>query len=420
MAVIDVVDVLIAGGGPAGTAAAIACARAGLRAAVIEASNYSTFRIGETVPAALRGVLRELGVWESFAADTHLPSAGNASAWGSGELTIRDALFDLRGHGWHLDRRRFDATLAAEAEQAGARVWTGTRLTGWQREGGMWSLALDGPAAPERLIAAFLVDATGREALVARRCGARRLLHDRLVAVFALFEQWEGATADRHTLVEAAEDGWWYAARLPGGRAVVSWMSDSDLVRRDGLGRPGPWSERLGHSRHIRRLLAGAAPCSHLAVRSAASCCLDRTAGDGWLAVGDAACAFDPLASAGIVNGLRSGLAAAGALTGHLADYDRRTQWSFTEYLDGRREQYSQETRWPRSPFWLRRQEEERITQHKGGSHGEMEEQNGPAPTRGRARRAAPDGARGPLPRVVAEPGVLTAGGHRPSQAPAG
>jgi flavin-dependent dehydrogenase len=417
------VDAAIVGGGPAGAATAIALARAGLRAAVIEASDYASFRVGETVPADLRGVLRELGAWESFAADAHLASAGNASAWGSGELEVRDALFDLRGHGWHLDRRRFDATLAAEAERAGARVWTRTRLTGWQRRDGAWSLSLSGPGAPQRLTAAFLVDATGRDALVARRCGARRLHRDRLVAVFGLFAWPEGAPARLHTLVEAAEDGWWYAARLPGGQAVVSWMSDSDLVRRGRLWRPGPWIEGLERTGHIRRLLAGAAPCTGLTVRSAASHCLDRTAGDGWIAVGDAACAFDPLASAGIVNGLRSGLAAAGALAqgaSALAAYDESTRKRFTDFLAGRREQYSHEARWPASPFWHRRQEGGRITLHKGGSHGEVEDQKGPAPARGRAFDAAPDGARGPRPGVVAEPGVLGAREHRPGPPPAG
>lgn len=430
------VDAAVVGGGPAGTATAIALARAGRRAAVIEASDYTGFRIGETVPGDVRGALRELGVWEGFAKDCkdnrdskdskdgggfHLPSAGNASAWGSGELAVRDALFDLRGHGWHLDRRRFDATLAAEAERAGVRVWTRTRLTGWRREGGAWSLDLEGAGAPARLTAAFLVDATGRDAAIARRCGARRLHRDRLVAVFTLFAWPEGAPSVLHTLVEAAEDGWWYAARLPEGRAVVSWMSDSDLVRRGRLWRPGPWSEALGRTRHIRALLAGSAPCARLTVRSAASHCLDRTAGDGWIAVGDAACAFDPLASAGIVNGLRSGLAAARALArADPAGEDGRIRRRFDEYMDGRREQYSRETRWPGSPFWQRRQEGGRITLHKGGSHGEMDDQKGPAPARSRAFDAAPRRARGPRPGVVAEPGVHGARGHRPGQAPAG
>ena len=355
-----VVDAVVLGGGPAGAAAAIALARAGLRALMIEESDYGAFRIGETVPPDLRSVLRELGAWESFARDGHLPSSGNGSAWGSGELEVRDAFLDPRGHGWHLDRARFDATLAEEAERAGARVQTRTRLIQCEREGEAWSLLLEGPAGARRLSAGVIVDASGRGAAFARRRGARRLHRDRLVASFAVFS-WPagGAPADFHTLIEAAEDGWWYTARLPGDCAVVSWMSDSDLVHRSGLHRRDPWIGKLGRTRHVRGLLRGAALRSEVAVRAAASHCLDRAAGDGWIAVGDAACAFDPLSSAGIVTGLRSGLEGARGIAGiagsALSEYDGRVQRRFAAYLDGRREQYALEGRWPDSAFWRRR-----------------------------------------------------------------
>jgi flavin-dependent dehydrogenase len=350
-------DAAVLGGGPAGSAAAIALARAGLRAVVIEESDYGAFRIGETVPPDLRTVLRELGAWEPFARDGHLPSTGNGSAWGSSELEIRDAFLDPRGHGWHLDRARFDAMLAGEAARAGARLETRTRLVRGERQGADWSLFLEGPSGSSRITAGWIFDASGRGAAFARRCGARRLHRDWLVASFAVFA-WprRGAPADLHTLIEAAEDGWWYAARLPGARAVVSWMSDGDLVHRGGLHRREPWIAKLGRTRHVRELLQGAALRSDVAVRAAASHCLDRAAGDGWTAVGDAACAFDPLASAGIVNGLRSGLEAARALTGGaLSEYDARVQSRFARYLEGRREQYAREARWPGSAFWRRR-----------------------------------------------------------------
>jgi len=146
---------------------------------------------------------------------------------------------------------------------------------------------------------------------------------------------------------------------------VVAWMSDGDLVHRDGLWREDRWRERLGRSRHVRPLLAGAAAGALLMVRSAATHRLDRAAGDGWLAVGDAACAFDPLASAGIVMALRSGLEAAEALGRHLAgdraalgEFDERLGLRFAEYRRGRRDLYRQEARWPESPFWRRRRED--------------------------------------------------------------
>jgi flavin-dependent dehydrogenase len=361
-------DAAVAGGGPAGLAAALALERAGLRAAVIEASSYAGFRIGETVPPDIAPALANLGAWDSFAAAVaaggHLPSRGTCSAWGDADLAFRDAFEDPRGNGWHLDRALFDATLAQEARDRGATVLTGTRITGVTRTADGWDLALRGADGESRLAARFLLDATGRRAVWAGRCGARRVRCDRLVAVSALF-RWPGtAPDDRHTLVEAAEDGWWYAARLPahgGERAVVSWMSDSDLVRQRALHRPALWSEHLGRTRHVRDLLAGAALEGPPVVRSAASACLDRPAGDGWLAVGDAACAFDPLSSAGIVLALRAGNEAAAAIVngsggiGGIAAYSRQVQERFTRYLVALRACYAGETRWPSSAFWRRR-----------------------------------------------------------------
>jgi flavin-dependent dehydrogenase len=358
---IETFDAAIVGGGPAGSAAALALARAGRRAVVIEASVYGAFRVGETVPASLRAVLRELGAWETFAAAGHLPSAGNASSWGSGGLGVRDSLFDVQGSGWHLDRARFDADLSLEAERAGARIRTRTRLVGCAREDHGWILDLQTPDGRRRINAPFLIDATGRAAFVARQCGARRLHRDRMVAAYALFA-WSETPGPLHTLVEAAEDGWWYAARLPGDRAMVSWMSDGDLVHRAALHRQGPWLEKLGRTLHVRPVLAGASLRSEVAVRSAATHGLDRTAGDGWIAVGDAACAFDPLTSAGIVGGGGAGPGGAtppgrqsGGAGAALDAYDGRLRGRFHQYLEGRREQYGRESRWPQSDFWRRR-----------------------------------------------------------------
>jgi flavin-dependent dehydrogenase len=89
---------------------------------------------------------------------------------------------------------------------------------------------------------------------------------------------------------------------------------------------------------------------------------LERPAGKGWLAVGDAALSFDPLSSQGLLNGLFTGLAAAEAANRYL----RGAAHALTEYLQvirGIRDAYQRhlalwyaaETRWPEAPFWQRR-----------------------------------------------------------------
>ena len=115
-------NVAVLGGGPAGTATALALARAGRSVMVLERSRYESVRVGETLPPDIREPLSELGVWDRFERDGHAPSPGIASAWGHADLYDNDFVFNPYGHGWHIDRRRFDATLADAADEAGVDV----------------------------------------------------------------------------------------------------------------------------------------------------------------------------------------------------------------------------------------------------------------------------------------------------------
>ena len=76
--------------------------------------------------------------------------------------------------------------------------------------------------------------------------------------------------------------------------------------------------------------------------------------GENWLAVGDAAMAFDPLSSHGLYNAMKSAIEAARALQRHfagdgagLSDYAGWAQRRFTRFVDMRAAYYGRETRWP-------------------------------------------------------------------------
>src|SRR5205809_235103 len=108
-------DVLIVGGGPAGTTAASVLAGRGRDVVVVEKSDYTASPVGETLPPAANPFLRRLGVIDQMERDGHLPSPGTISAWGSSEPYTNDFLFDPDGDGWHVHRARFDAMLARRA-----------------------------------------------------------------------------------------------------------------------------------------------------------------------------------------------------------------------------------------------------------------------------------------------------------------
>jgi flavin-dependent dehydrogenase len=179
-------DVAVVGGGPAGATAAITLAESGVHVALIERSLYEQVRIGETLPPAARPVLQQLGLVEAIAGA--VPSLGTQSAWGSDDLATNPFIANPHGPGWHLDRARFDSALAGAAGVAGVTRLDGSEVTACapstRGTRGAWRLIVttDGGAA-RRVTARAVVDATGRRASQARRLGARRRLHDRLVGL---------------------------------------------------------------------------------------------------------------------------------------------------------------------------------------------------------------------------------------------
>jgi flavin-dependent dehydrogenase len=122
-------DVVIIGGGLAGSACAIQLARAGVRAAIIEASDFSRFRIGETIEASAGALLRRLGIEP----DQHPASAarcsGVSAAWGGPNAAHRSVIFNPYGHGGRVDRRRFDRALFEQARGAGCIVYEQSRVS---------------------------------------------------------------------------------------------------------------------------------------------------------------------------------------------------------------------------------------------------------------------------------------------------
>ena len=122
------VEVVVVGGGPAGAVAARMLAQLGVTVALLEAGQRVPL-VGETLPPAVRPVLDRLGLRATVEAEGYLPSVGSWSAWGDAEPWGRDFIFSYFGHGWHLDRRRFDALLREAARAAGARLAVGASVT---------------------------------------------------------------------------------------------------------------------------------------------------------------------------------------------------------------------------------------------------------------------------------------------------
>jgi flavin-dependent dehydrogenase len=357
-------DVAVLGGGPAGAAIALELLNRGYSTVVIERSDYGGARIGETLPPAIQPLLVSLGIWDRFLAEKHLPSFGIRSAWGGDELHENDFIFNPYGAGWHVDRVRFDVMLARCAEEAGAAVYRDARLTSCENQGyGKWKVEIAHCDQSHSFRTKFLIDATGRASYAARKQGARRIAWDRLIGVVCFFSlATQQSLIDSSTLIEAVEDGWWYSAGLPGSGLVLAYMTDADLYARALYQARNYWSQQLAITKHTRLRVENYCQTSDPHIVPANSSRLDRVTNGNWLAIGDAAMAFDPLSGQGVFKALQSALRVAESMHRHwkgdvsaLTQYEKSVEQDFDRYLLKRSAFYSSEQRWPRAPFWQRR-----------------------------------------------------------------
>ena len=353
------IDVLVVGGGPAGIASALALAARGLRVVVAERRLRGTRGIpGETLPGRVRPVLDGLGLADVLDDAACTPIYAQRSRWGP-VVRERNTLLDPYGHGWQVDRDGFDELLRDRAVDRGVDVRLGMRCTSIMPETGGWRIQLDQDRGRSSLRAAFVVDATGRSAFVARRLGARRERRDRSVAMVAGILG--PAASQGSTLIEVCPTGWWYATTLASHDVGLTFVTDAALIPAGAAARANAFLDHLKTAPLVERYLAGCGAPAWLRVVSAAPAATTPMAGDGWLATGDAAAVHDPLAFSGVTRALEHGQRSAAAIAAWLGgDRDALERYraiadaELADHLQTRRACYAA-TGMSRFPFWRER-----------------------------------------------------------------
>jgi flavin-dependent dehydrogenase len=357
-------DVLVVGGGPAGSACASTLAEAGARVAVIEGGDFESPRIGETISGGATPVLRSLGIRPGWSERELGRRSTVVSAW-NGTVAARSSMHDAYGAGWCVDRRRFDRMLFDHAGRAGASLWPRCRVTDARLDGTHWrfSARRDGQRLEGR--AAFVVEATGRTGRSAFAPSGRRLAFDELTAV-----TWTTAGAmdapdelGASCCVEAVKDGWWYSTPLQGGAMLVAFFTDGDLLARGRAAMTRQVIARLAETSLTRRRLASTeAPLAGWRAFDAGTTLRQTGATANWAAVGDALATIDPLSGQGVALALKSGMELARCIADTATDRrDAVAAWldgvveQFNRLLDERHAVYAQERRWDTSLFWQRR-----------------------------------------------------------------
>lgn len=265
-----------------------------------------------------------MGLWNAFCAAGHVASYEQHVTWG-GEPWTRESIYNVYGNLWHVDRARFDAGLRQALRARSIPLLSYRNLDGLHRSGSTWRVQADAHAITAR----YLVDATGRARAIARRLGAKTVVHDRLVGLTAQTPHNRNPEYAHAMVLESTPHGWWYAAPVPRGH-VLAFFTDSDLAPR-----------------HLARSMRT------VAANSAFS---DSHGETGWLAVGDACAAHDPLCGWGVSRALSNGILAAEAISaGSLEPYREHCRHQFQQYLTGLAARYAFEQRWAGEAFWRRR-----------------------------------------------------------------
>lgn len=309
-------DLLVVGGGPAGSALAAQMARAGASVLLVESARHP--RPKACAEYASPRIVEELGriaLAPDDWTDAAVPLHGMHLHAGGRSTVIRYA--DRRGPrtAWGLDRQRFDARLASHAKSCGAELReraSAVRLEAADgRIRGAW--VRDHETDREELVTAdWTVGADGVRSTIARLVGVERPVRfPRRLGLVAHYSGADGLTD--HGEMHVGADGYIGLAPMPGGELNVGMAlplhgaSGSSRSRFEGAIAAIPAvADRLAGARRLTPI-RGAAPIGHR---------VSRVAGPGWLLIGDAAGFVDPFTGEGIHRALRSARAAAVAILG--------------------------------------------------------------------------------------------------------
>jgi flavin-dependent dehydrogenase len=373
-------DVIVVGAGPAG--AALACRlRPRYRVLLLERRRlpsqdrayaygedlapHGTPPIGESLPGAAQTLLRRFGIFERFLADGHAERTAMVASWDSPAPVWFDPLRDPSGPGWHLDRRRFEVSLRAAALKAGAVLQEGCGRLDVSRLDGQWQLRSPGLGQGQR--APVLIDATGRSGSMAQRLGLTRRQDDPLICLYTHLPA-VANDQDRCTRLCADANGWWYSVRLPCGRRVLAFHLDGHDPELSSLRHGLALLAKARRQPLLAEVLpaeAGFALDSLVHGRPAGSAALDLAglaAIDGFYAVGDAAIAFDPIASQGLFHALASAEGVANAIDRQFAGqaqpqaaYIAELEAVYGRYRAHLQATYAGPQRFSSHSFWARR-----------------------------------------------------------------
>lgn len=290
-------DIVVIGGGPAGSAAAITCARRGLSVVVLERDRFFGERPGETMHPGVRPILEQLGLGTRI--DT-LATGFHAGIWiewgGPPHFQAFGSDEDGPWQGFHLWRPDFDTAMLSVAAAAGADVRRGVSVSGITEENGTIQKI---ETSQGTITARQVIDATGRVRQLARLLDiSYQVRSPQLIARYGYVTGHCPSREDAPKIL-GDRDGWTWTAKIRDGLYQWTRVGFNDTAKNNWL--PAEFQ--------------GMVPLSRTRGADVTWRVAERLAGPNWFMAGDAAATLDPTSSRGVLKSILTGI-----MSGHLSD----------------------------------------------------------------------------------------------------
>ncbi|MFI6322937.1 NAD(P)/FAD-dependent oxidoreductase [Nonomuraea sp. NPDC050556] len=312
----DSTQILVIGGGPAGSTAAGLLARQGFQVTLAEREHFPRYHIGESILPSIMTVLDVLGAKEKIAAHGFQPKGGTYFFWGPDEWDIRfNELSDGTTNAYQVVRSEFDQILLEHAKTLGVEVHEGVTVSSVRFEG---DRPVSATTSEGEISFDCLVDASGRGGVLANRHFRNRRMHEvfKNVATWCYYRG--GKPLDRGPVgaiaVCSIPGGWFWVIPLHDGTRSVGVVMGRDAFNeaRSRLGgEEAVFMTAMQECPAVLDLLDGATKVSGMKVEQDYSYVADAFCGPGYYLAGDAACFLDPLLSTGVHLATLSGMLSA-------------------------------------------------------------------------------------------------------------
>ena len=314
-------DVVVVGGGPGGSSTATFLADGGLRVALFERERFPRFHVGESLMPATMLLLEELGA-KAAVEERGFQLKYGASFIDEENNAATQTFYFLPGQPWpnysyQVPRAEFDTVLLEHATKRGVTVFQPATVEGTEFDAGGVTLTVSGENGRFSVRAKMLVDATGRDALLATRYGRRTRIPN--LGKVALFAHYKGAARrsgleEGNIRVYVFREGWFWWIPLAGDVTSVGAVCHARTVKQ-WTGEPeGLLDAMIARSRGVSENLAGAVRITPVHRVANFSYHNSPVVGDRFVAVGDAIAFVDPIFSGGVYIALRTGQLAAAAI----------------------------------------------------------------------------------------------------------